>query len=120
MQLDQALEAVEKQLEDVSAAMLAGDPSALEQCSAQLRLAVAGFSQLMDGVRGRPLPADVAARIQRANERLAMQRDNLARVVALVDRQVASVLPPADNTATYGKTGAGPGSVAARIYRSAG
>lgn len=120
MQSHLALEAVEKQLEDVSAAMLAGDPVALEQCSAQLRLAIAGFSQVMESVRGRPLPADIAARIQRASERLAMQRDNLARVAAVVDRQVASVLPPADNTSTYGKTGAAPGSVAARIYRSAG
>lgn len=122
MQLDLALEAVEKQLKEVSSAMLAGDPLALEKCSAQLRQAVADFSHVMEGAgRGQALPAQMAPRIQRISEQLAMQRDNLARVTALVDRQVASVLPPADNASTYGKGGIGPGAgAAARIYRSAG
>lgn len=119
MSLDQALGAIEKQLEEVSAAMLAVDPLALEKCSAQLRQAVADFSRVVESVRGQPFPEALAPRIQRVSEQLAMQRENLARVMALVDRQAASVLPPTD-ASTYGKAGAGPGGAAARIYRSAG
>lgn len=121
MQSDLALQAVEKQLEEVSSAILAGDPLALEKSSTQLRQVVADFSRLVDGKRGQPVSAERAQRIQQAGERLAVLRDNLARLTALVDRQVASVLPPADNAqTTYGKTGGRPGSAAARIYRSAG
>ena len=80
------------------------------------------LTHVLDGTRGQALPSGMSLRIQKVSEQLAMQRDNLARVAALVDRQVASVLPPADNASTYGKAaGVGNGSgAAARIYRSAG
>lgn len=121
MQSNLALEAVEKLLAEVSSAMLAGDPVALEKGSAQLRQAVADFSRVMEGMHGQPpLPVEMAARIQRISEQLTVQRDNLARVTALVDRQVASILPQVDTASTYGKTGAGPGGAVARIYRSTG
>lgn len=120
--LNQTLEAVEVQLAAVSAAMVAMDADMLEKSSLQLRQAAVQLTHALEGTRGQALPSGMSLRIQKVSEQLAMQRDNLARVAALVDRQVASVLPPADNASTYGKaagTGNGP-SAAARIYRSAG
>jgi hypothetical protein len=123
MPLEPTLAALEKQLEEVSAALLAGDPLALERASGGLRQAVIDFSGMMERSRNQPLPAGMAVRLQKASAQLAMQRDNLARVTALVDRQVASVLPPADAASTYGKAvgvRSGPGGAAARFYRNAG
>lgn len=122
MLLNQTLEAVEMQLAAVSAAMVAMDADTLEKSSLQLRQAAVQLTHVLDGTRGQALPSGMSLRIQKVSEQLAMQRDNLARVAALVDRQVASVLPPADNASTYGKAaGVGNGSgAAARIYRSAG
>lgn len=122
MPLNQMLGAVEEKLAAVSAAMIAMDPVTLEQSSAQLRLVAVQLAQGLESVKGQPLPSRMLVRIRRVSELLAVQRDNLARLSALVDRQVVGVLPPADNTSTYGKAagiGKGPGGVA-RIYRSAG
>ena len=122
MHLNQTLEAVEAQLAAVSAAMVAMDADTLEKSSLQLRQAAVQLTHALDGARGQALPSGMSLRLQKVSEQLAMQRDNLARVAALVERQVASFLPPTDNTSTYGKAagaGNGPGA-AARIYRSAG
>ncbi len=120
--LPQALESVEQQLAAVAAAMVAMDADKLQVASTQLRQAAAQLSYALDGVKIQALPSDLATRLQQVHSQLAMQRDNLARVTALVDRQVASVLPPADAASTYGKAvgAASAQSAAARIYRSAG
>ncbi len=110
-----ALQAVEQQLEEISAALVAADPLVLEQCSAQLRTGLDALVQAARSLQGRPWPEALRPRLQAVSNRLAMQREQLARLGALVDRQVASILPPADPTPTYGQ----PGSQAARIYRSA-
>lgn len=123
MQLEHALGAVEHQIDEVSSAMLGGDPLVLEKCSVQLRQSIVDFSRAIEGARGNVLPSALAARIDIVSEKLTMQRDNIARVTALVDRQVASVLPPTEKISTYGKAvGASgdSGSAMARIYRSAG
>lgn len=122
MPLNQLLDGVEEQLAAVSAAMVAMDPATLEQSSMQLRLVSVQLAQALDGVQGKALPADALRRIRKISDLLAVQRDNLARLSAVADRQAASVLPPSDNASTYGKAsgvGNGPGGVA-RIYRSAG
>jgi len=122
MLLRQTLEAVEEQLAAVSAALVAMNPAMLEKSSMQLRQAAVQLSQALESGQGKSLSSEMSVRIQQVSEQLAMQRDNLARVGALVDRQVASVLPPSDSASTYGKAvGAGNGpSGGARIYRSAG
>jgi len=122
MPLNQMLDGVEEQLAAVSAAMVAMDPATLEQSSMQLRQVAVQLAQALEGVQGKALPADILVRIRKISDSLAVQRDNLARLSAVADRQVASVLPPSDSSSTYGKVpGAsnGPGGVA-RIYRSAG
>ena len=122
MPLNQMLDGVEEQLAAVSAAMVAMDPATLEQSSMQLRQVAVQLAQALEGVQGKALPADILVRIRKISDSLAVQRDNLARLSAVADRQVASVLLPSDSASTYGKVpGAsnGPGGVA-RIYRSAG
>lgn len=114
MNPEAALHTVEQQLEKVSAALLAADPLQLEQCCAQLRLDLATLAQASSALKGQPWPEALRPRMQALSNRLAMQRDQLARLGALVDRQVASILPSAEQTPTYGQ----PGSQAARIYRS--
>lgn len=121
MQLESALTAVEKQLEGVSAALLAADPQALETGSTQLRDAAAKLSQVMEQIsRQGALPADLQKRLQAVGAMLAVQRESLARLAAITERQAAGLLPPADAAATYGSAmgGRNAGSVA-RIYRSA-
>lgn len=113
MSLESSLQAVEKELQSISAAMLAADPLVLQQSAQRLRGALADFAQ---AAQGQPWPPALHPRLQAVSNQLALQREQLARLGALVDRQVASLLPPADAAdATYGKK---TGYSAARIYRS--
>ena len=118
MLLLQALETVEKQLEEASAALQAADAASLEQRSHLLRQAVTHFAQALEDHQG-PWPAELIPRIRQVSAQLALQRDQLARVAAVVDKQLAGVRPPSDNTSTYGNPGRN-GATGARIYRSAG
>ncbi len=121
MQLEDALSAVEKHLDSVSAALLSADPQALESGSTQLRNAAAQLSQVMVQIqRQGALPAALQKRLEAVGTMLAVQRESLARLAAITDRQAAGLLPPADAAATYGSAmgGRNAGSVA-RIYRSA-
>ena len=121
MQLEDALTAIEHHLEAVSAAMLAGDPQALESGSTQLRDASAQLSQAMAHVsRQGVVPAALKQRLQAVGALLAVQRESLARLAAITERQTAGLLPPTDAAATYGRAlgGRDVGTVA-RIYRSA-
>ncbi|GAB2546382.1 MULTISPECIES: hypothetical protein [unclassified Simplicispira] len=118
MLLVQALEAVEEQLTQASAALKSTDALALEKFSSSLRQAAVDFSNAMERVQGE-MPAELVPRIRQVSAELALQRDQLARVAALVEKQLAVVLPPVDNASTYGSPGRG-GSSGARIYRSAG
>jgi hypothetical protein len=121
MQLEDALSAVEKHLDSVSAALLAADPQALESASTQLRNASSQLSQVKTQVqRQGALPAALKKSIQAVGAKLVVKRESLARLAAITDRQAAGLLPPADAAATYGGAmgGRNAGSVA-RIYRSA-
>ena len=85
--------AVEAHLEKMNQALLDGSGRAVEAASAGLRRAIAAFAE---AARRAPAELDDAAlreRLQRANQSLASQRDNLARRAAGVDRALASILP---------------------------
>lgn len=116
MSLQAALAHVEHQVEAVSAALLAIDPPELELRSTALRHAAAELADVMRHTDVGALPPDLVKRLQAVGASVTMQRDNLARVAAITERQVAVVLPPSDTT-TYGARAGGP---AARIYKSAG
>ncbi|MBA4060315.1 hypothetical protein [Acidovorax temperans] len=127
MSLEEALTAVEQHIEQVSGALLSLDAPALETASTALRDAAARFTWVLEqskGISAAQLPPQFEQRLAAIGQQLAMQRDNLARVSVITDRQVAVVVPQAGSaqSATYGNPQAGPGKAGAvaRIYRSAG
>lgn len=109
------LAAAEEKVQAASDALLAADPIKLEQCSGLLRDAAAALAQLVQRQGAQAIDAGSVQRIQALGTRLALVRDQLARVAALADRQAATVLPPVEPS-TYGS----PKGSAARIYRAAG
>ncbi len=116
--LDASLLHVEQLLGEVSAALIAGEPLALEAASTALRQAMAELA-----ARGRTpgclqsLDAGMRGRLEKISLTLAQQRANLARRAVVVDRALATVLPQAQQPGTYsgGKAAAYRGG-AARIY----
>jgi hypothetical protein len=114
--LDVRMLRVEQMLEDVSAALLAGEPLVLEAASTALRQAMAELSAQGRSTGGL-LDADLRQRLEKVSRTLAQQRSNLARRAVVVDRALATVLPQAQQPGTYsgGKASAYRGG-AARIY----
>ena len=79
-------------------------------------ISLGGMLGRYDGeTQAQAIDAASVQRIQALGTRLALVRDQLARVAALADRQAATVLPPVEPS-TYGS----PKGSAARIYRAAG
>lgn len=113
MPLDDTLSSIEAQLQGMQAALLSSDPQTLERTAAQLRQAATTLAQAL----GPGAPQGAAERVQDIARRLTLVRDQLARVLALTERQAASLLPPAQEGVTYGPSMASPG---ARIYRAPG
>ncbi len=114
---------VESHLADVGALLLQGDAPALERCAPLLRQAALDLSRALDNrpASAPALPPEWARRVQAVRGQLALQREQLARLAAITERQVASFLPPDQNGTTYGSgspAGAGMRGSAARIYRS--
>ncbi|ABM34957.1 hypothetical protein QRO11_02120 [Paracidovorax citrulli] len=114
---------VESILADVGALLLKADAPALERSAPLLQQAALELSRCLENrpASAPPLPADWARRVQAVRSQLSLQREQLARLAALTNRQVATFLPPDQNGATYGSRGpAGSGmrGSAARIYRS--
>ena len=110
--LDQA----EAHIQQAADALLASDTAQLEHSSSLLREAAALLSRALSG------PASRSALIALffffffcVKEREGVGREQLARVLALADRQLASVVPQ-EPAPTYG-AGHRP---TARIYRAAG
>lgn len=120
MSLEQNLVLVEQQLEQVSGHLLANDALALERSSADLRSALASFSEAMALARQQKLSPALAQRLQDIQARLGAQRQGLARMAAGTDRLAAVLLPAATEESTYGRA-VGVRSVSAagaRIYSS--
>lgn len=106
------LSPIEAQLQELQAALLSSDPITLEQGAQALREAAASLVQAQ---QGQALDEPAQARLRTIARQLAQLREQLARVLALSERQAASLLPPVDPV-TYGPSSATP----ARIYRAPG
>jgi hypothetical protein len=126
MSLEESLTAVEQLLEKIAAALLAADPQAVQAHTTALRDASSVFAQAVEKASGGgqpPLPQSLKTRIDAIASQLAVQRESIARLAVVTERQVGALVPQADPaSATYGN-GLGPRSAqpgAARIYRSAG
>ncbi|WP_374606288.1 hypothetical protein [Diaphorobacter nitroreducens] len=115
MSLDATLSSIEAQLQDMQAALLASNPQNFEQAAVQLRGAAIALSQALAPLGGALEPA-TAQRVQAMGRQLTLVRDQLARVMALTERQTASLLPPVEGV-TYGPSS---GPRGARIYRAPG
>ena len=115
MSLDDTLTSIEAQLQDMQAALLASNPQAFEDTAVQLRGAAMALAQALAPVAGALEPA-ATQRVQAIGRQLALVRDQLARVMALTERQAASLLPPVEGV-TYGPSS---GAAGARIYRAPG
>jgi hypothetical protein len=101
VQFDSSLTEVEQLLEQVSAALLSGDPGALETHSRALREAMMAFSSMAASQKavlfGNPA---LAQRVTNVSLALARQREGLARRAVIVDRALGTILPR-DEVSTY-------------------
>ena len=119
--LESSLLRVEQLLEEVSAALIAGEPLVLEAASTALRQAMADMAVWGRTPAGlQSLDASMRRRLEKVSLTLSQQRANLARRAVVVDRALATVLPQVQSAATYsgGKAATYRGG-AARIYAAA-
>lgn len=120
---EEAFAAVECQLDAVSAHLLSSNAPALESSSAALRQAMAVFTCCFAGLQAHSLAPVAAQRLRGIQQRLAAQRQALARLTATADRQSANLLPHAgQEDATYARAvgrRSTLGGSAARIYHAA-
>ncbi|MBW7832845.1 MAG: hypothetical protein H3C29_06485 [Simplicispira suum] len=117
--VEESLALVEACLARVGSALKNSEADALQRASEQLRLAAMHFSQALQGSAASLSPAMVV-RVRTVSVRLTSQRDALARMSAVLDRQVRTLVPEQAPSTTYGASPSGRSAGAARIYRSAG
>ena len=92
--LEAALQHVEKQFQDLSAALVSGEPVALESASAAMRQAGIDLSALTQ----RLIPAErknpqLTLRLKALADGLGERRASLLRRTALVERELNTILP---------------------------
>lgn len=105
--LEQQLDLVEQNFNEVSVALIHGDPDVVQAASAQLQQLAVDLVQLLDQIgRHQISPAPIALRIKAITEGLPVLRENLLRRSAYVDRALQLVVPATQNS-TYA-TGSGP------------
>lgn len=98
---EQRLQRLESLLGTLSQAMLAGEPVALEEKSAELRHAVVDFSQTCSG-EVTHADLETRLRLQRVAAGLARQREGLLRRTVTVERSLQSLLPGRIQSTTFG------------------
>lgn len=96
---------VERQLDVVDAGLLAAEPAGLQSACNDLRDVAVSFARVLEAA----LSAEVfdqafRRRIDAVAQRLATQRQSIARRNVVVERALASIFSPAAD-ATYGRTG---------------
>lgn len=115
-----SLSEIENLLAKVGKALQDSEAQALQQASMELRDAALRFTDVLASHRAQAQAPAIAVRVRTVAARLASQRDALARLSALVERQVALVVPGQAPSATYGPRAGAPGVAGARIYKAAG
>lgn len=103
--LEKALTEVEGHFNDVSAALVSGEPQALCTASAALRQAAIDFSALLQRLTPIDLKhKELKPRLTQISHGMALQRESLLRRSALVEMALNTVMPSAPG-ATYAQTG---------------
>jgi len=110
--LEAALQHIEKQFKDLSAALVSGEPVAVESASAAMRQAGLDMTALVQ----RLTPAErknrqLAVRLKALADGLGERRASLLRRTALVERELNTILP-ATQGGTYANTAGAYGSPA--------
>lgn len=100
--IEKSLADVESALAQVGEALQTGEAQQLQHASEQLRTAAVAFSRLLSGVDAAQLSTSLVVRAKTVAVRLTTQRDALARLSAMVDRQVATIVPQKRVASTYG------------------
>lgn len=97
----EALTEVEHHFEDVSAALVSGEPMALAAASAALQQAAIGFSGLLQRLTPVDLKnRDLNLRLKSLADGMATRRETLIRRTVLVERALNAIVPATQN-ATY-------------------
>ena len=99
--LEKTLAEVEFHFKAVSAALVSGDPAALEAASGSLRQIAIDFSAVLQGLAPSDLKnQDLKLRLKKIAEGMATQRSSLIRRTALVEMALNAIVP-ASRSATY-------------------
>lgn len=110
--VEKSLAEVELCFSEVSAALVTGEPLALEVCSAAMRQAAIDISNVVQGLSpGERQDPDLKLRLLKISEGMATVKDGLFRRAALVDMALKTVVPTAQDS-TYAKTSGPYGSPA--------
>jgi hypothetical protein len=105
-----ALSEVERRFNAVAAALVSGEPVALEATSTVLRQAAIDFSSLLQSLSpAERKDKDLTLRLKAIAEGTAILKDGLFRRAAIVDMALNAVVPATQN-ATYAKTSSPYGS----------
>ena len=102
-----ALEAVERELASLSAALCDRDAAAVESHAADLHRALAtAIHRFTHASRqGNDVPQALRHRLALASGQVAAQRESLARATAALDRAIDVLMPSPLRAAVYGQSG---------------
>ncbi len=102
--LEQQLDLLERQFNEVSSALIGGEPLAVQAASAALQQFAVDFLQIADEYgRSSALKGTMALRVKALAENLPMLRENLLRRTSYVDQALQLVIP-ATQKVTYGSS----------------
>jgi hypothetical protein len=104
VEIEKSLALIELQCETLSAAVLSGEPQALEASSQQLRQTAVDFSDLMAQFSGAEIDPQLRTRLKQIAVRLGIQREGLLRRSAVVERSLHTLVPSTQKS-TYAPTG---------------
>ncbi len=108
--IENALTSVEHLFDEVSAALVSGEPLALSAASDGLRRAAIDFSGLVQGLTAIDREnKNLQSRLKRLSVGLAAQRESLIRRTVLVEMALNAIVP-ATRDLTYGKAAGSPGA----------
>lgn len=103
--LEKALTDVELHVNEVSAALVSGEPLALTSASAALRQVAIDFSALVQRLTSFDTKhTGLKPRLTQISNAMLLQRESLLRRTALVEMALNTVMPTAPK-ATYAQTG---------------
>lgn len=123
MTLKEMLDSLDAVVQMVSASMQSRNADALEKSSGRLRDAMVAFSELVRRFGPADWTDELRERAHALGEQMSLQRDQLARMLVVAQRQAEALVPQAAADATYGRDlygqpHGGPGR--ARIYHAKG